>query len=60
MPDETPKMHVWESVGSTSTDSMNRLRVPGGWLYESMANPGEDTVAVALAFVPDPPAERAP
>jgi hypothetical protein len=47
----------------TPTDTLRRLRVPGGWLYNiwsivDMHGTEECSVSVseALTFVPDPPA----
>jgi hypothetical protein len=57
----------WEDVYSPSdSDYLERIRVPGGWLYRSLwretpnALAGKKpAVAVALTFVPVPPGYRA-
>lgn len=57
---EEVELHTWENV--TPCDGgigLSRVRVPGGWLYVSMAWPDEYTEgsvpAVAQSFVPDEP-----
>lgn len=50
-----PQMHQWLLVHQVGPESTYRMRVPTGWLYQSIIK-GEGTSAVALAFVPDPDA----
>ena len=46
-------MPEWEDVCSRDGNYLDRIRVPGGWLYRTtLATYGENQVAVALAFVP--------
>jgi hypothetical protein len=54
LPNET-----WEDVASPEVgDYLERIRVPGGWLYRNSRNKlgsvTEGPIAVAMCFVPDP------
>ncbi len=46
----------WEDVASpVSGDYLERIRVPGGWLYRQIYSlPGATILLLSLAFVPDP------
>jgi hypothetical protein len=45
---------LWEDVSSPETgDHLERIRVPGGWLYRTIRSKGP--IAVAMCFVPAPP-----
>lgn len=53
--DTNPALHEWENLHASAASSTRRMRVPGGWLYQTATClPGESTAAVGLAFVPDP------
>jgi hypothetical protein len=49
--------------GGPDNDVVERLRVPGGWLYRTRTqigfNYGDPQWHVAMAFVPDAPADDA-
>jgi hypothetical protein len=42
------ELRDWEQVQVNETDSTERLKVAGGWLYRTIAGS-----AVAMVFVPD-------
>ena len=46
----------WERITDTMSNRLERIRVPGGWLYRTIlfgSTPiGSGPVAVALVFVP--------
>lgn len=51
---------AWEDVASPeSGDYLERIEVPGGWLYRTIRNKRGGTtagpIAVAMCFVPLPP-----
>ena len=55
--DTNPALHEWENLHASAASATRRMRVPGGWLYQTVTGlPGDTTVAVGLAFVPDPAA----
>jgi len=41
----------WEDIVKLTSEGVRRMRVPGGWIYESYDTAGSN--AVALCFVPD-------
>ena len=44
----------WENVADDGHESsMERLRVPGGWIYRSRTWGGETGEAMAICFVPE-------
>lgn len=45
----------WEAVGFSGDDSsrLDRIRVPGGWLYRTIIWNASNARAVATTFVPD-------
>jgi hypothetical protein len=48
----------WESLRIDTADSLDRICVPGGWLYRTVIHhnyEGDVAVAVAMCFVPIPP-----
>jgi hypothetical protein len=48
----------WETITDESSNRLDRIRVPGGWLYRTIvfgAGPVGSILSVALAFVPSPP-----
>jgi hypothetical protein len=49
-------MSDWELLTDTASNRLERIRVPGGWLYRTIlfgSTPiGSGALAVALAFVP--------
>ena len=48
----TTELHEWETVVETGGETLERCRVPGGWLYRSMTITLEG-YAVAMVFVPE-------
>jgi hypothetical protein len=51
----------WEMIAETKCDLLQRMPVPGGWLYRTLVwNDGKFTaLTVAMVFVPDAASERA-
>ena len=43
----------WESVSGGPNDTLERQKVPGGYLYRTIVQLGADRLAVAMSFVPD-------
>lgn len=41
----------WELMGSGKTTKLRRVKVPGGWLYQTKESPGTGIGTQALAFV---------
>ena len=47
----------WERIITTSYETLDRCKVPGGWLYRNMTlSHGYSANNVAMVFVPDAPA----
>lgn len=47
-------MTTWETIAECANDRLDRIEVPGGWLYRQTYWSGDDSM-VALAFVARPP-----
>lgn len=44
----------WEPIAKTKRDLIQRLPVPGGWLYRTLVwNKDESAITVAMVFVRD-------
>jgi len=43
----------WENVSGGPNDTLERQKVPGGYLYRTIVTLSADRFAVAMCFVPD-------
>lgn len=51
MPGETKAAEWEEVIQSVEGESLERIRIPGGWLYRTIVTDDPHSIAVALAFV---------